>query len=118
MKDGKNINDFEAIGKWIYNYQCNQCLSPIKCEFKSRSWRDVLYTTLCDKVVSDLQQCCRSTDNYSYCKTWPFGHKTFEREFVVILEEKKPTNTLSNKYFVLIGQLWSKIKYIHKLKIN
>jgi hypothetical protein len=60
----------------------------------------------------------RSTDNYSYCKTWPFDHKTFEHEFVVILEEKKTANTLSNKYFVLIGQLWSKIKYIHKLKIN
>ena len=59
-----------------------------------------------------------SMNNYLYCKTWPFDHKTFEHEFVVILKEKKTANTLSNKYFVLIGQLWSKIKYIHKIKIN
>ena len=26
------------------------------CEFESRSWRDVLDTTLCDNVVSDLRQ--------------------------------------------------------------
>ena len=26
------------------------------CEFKPRSWRGVLDTTLCDKVVSDLRQ--------------------------------------------------------------
>jgi len=29
-------------GKWIYNYLCNQCLSPPR--------RSVLDTTLCDKV--------------------------------------------------------------------
>jgi hypothetical protein len=26
------------------------------CEFEPRSWRGVLDTTLCDKVVSDLRQ--------------------------------------------------------------
>ena len=35
---------------WIYNYLCYQCLSPISCEFKSHSWRGVLYTTFCDKL--------------------------------------------------------------------
>jgi len=33
----------------IYNYLCNQWLSPLNCEFESRSWRGVLDTTLCDK---------------------------------------------------------------------
>jgi len=35
---------------WIYNYMCNQCMSPLSCEFESRSWRGVVDTTLCDKV--------------------------------------------------------------------
>ena len=37
-------------GSWIYNYLCNQCLSPLSCEFKPCSWRNVLDTTLCDKI--------------------------------------------------------------------
>jgi hypothetical protein len=43
-----------SYGSWIYNYLCNQCLSPLKLE--PRSWRGVLDTTLCDKVFSDLRQ--------------------------------------------------------------
>ena len=43
-----------SYSRLIYNYLCNQCLSPLK--FKSCSWRDVLDTTLCDKVASDLLQ--------------------------------------------------------------
>ena len=39
-----------SYGSWIYNYLCNQCLSSLSCEFKPRSWRGVLDTTLCDKV--------------------------------------------------------------------
>jgi hypothetical protein len=31
---------------WIYNYLCNQCLSPLKFEFEPRTWRGVLDTTL------------------------------------------------------------------------
>ena len=39
-----------SYGSWVYNYLCNQCLSPLKlC-----SWRGVLYTTLCDKVCQWL----------------------------------------------------------------
>jgi len=34
---------------WMYEYLCNQCLSP-SCKFEPRSWRGVLDTTLCDKV--------------------------------------------------------------------
>ena len=42
-------------GSWIYNYLCNQCLSPLEL-WESRSWRDVLDTTLCDTDFSDLWQ--------------------------------------------------------------
>jgi hypothetical protein len=38
-----------SYGGWIYNFLCNQRLSP-HCEFESCSWRGVLDTTLCHKV--------------------------------------------------------------------
>jgi hypothetical protein len=41
-------------GSWIYNYLCNQCLSPlmlwVRITIRARC------TTLCDKVVCDLRQ--------------------------------------------------------------
>ena len=40
-------------GSWIYNCLCNLCISPLKL-FGPRSWRDVLDTTLCDKVCQWL----------------------------------------------------------------
>jgi hypothetical protein len=44
-----------SYGSWIYNYLCNQCLSPLfSCEFEPCSWRGVLDTTLCDKVCEWL----------------------------------------------------------------
>jgi hypothetical protein len=44
------------VCSWIYNYMWNQCLSPLKLWIRTRSWRGVLNTTLCDKFVSDLVQ--------------------------------------------------------------
>jgi hypothetical protein len=46
-------------GCWIYNYKmlmylCNQCLSPLMLWVRTRSWRSVLNTTLCDKVCQWL----------------------------------------------------------------
>ena len=41
-------------GSWIYNYLCDQCLSPLKLWVRPRSWRGVLDTTLCDKVCQWL----------------------------------------------------------------
>jgi hypothetical protein len=35
-----------SYGSWIYNYLCNQHLSPLN----SCSWQGVLDTTLCDKA--------------------------------------------------------------------
>ena len=39
-----------SYGSWNNNYLCNQFC----CEFKYRSWRGVLNTTLCDKVCQWL----------------------------------------------------------------
>jgi len=44
----------ECTGSWIYNYICNQCLSPLKFWVRIPLRRGVLNTTLCDKVCQWL----------------------------------------------------------------
>jgi hypothetical protein len=39
-----------SYGSWIYYYLCNQCLSPLTLWVRTPLKRDVLDTTLCDKV--------------------------------------------------------------------
>ena len=39
-----------SYGSWVYNYQCNQCLSPLTLWVWILLRRGVLNTTLCDKV--------------------------------------------------------------------
>jgi hypothetical protein len=41
-------------GSWIYNYLCNQCLSPLTLWVLTPLRRDTLVTTLCDKVCQWL----------------------------------------------------------------
>jgi len=43
-----------SYGSWIYNYLCNQCLSPLMLWFESRSWWGVQHYVI--KFVSDLRQ--------------------------------------------------------------
>jgi hypothetical protein len=38
----------------IFNYLCNQCLSPLMMWVRTRLWRGVLDATLCDKVCQGL----------------------------------------------------------------
>ena len=42
---------------WIYNYQCNQCLSPLTLWVRLPLRRNVLDTTLCDQVCQWLAAC-------------------------------------------------------------
>ena len=39
-----------SYGSWIYNYLCNQCLSPLTLRVRIPLRRCVLETTICDKV--------------------------------------------------------------------
>ena len=39
-----------SYGSWIYNYPCNQCLSPLTLWVWTPLRRGVLDTTLCDQV--------------------------------------------------------------------
>jgi len=41
-------------GSWIYNYLCNQCISPLTLWVRIPLRRGVLDTTLCDKVCQCL----------------------------------------------------------------
>jgi hypothetical protein len=43
-----------SYGSWIYNYLCNQCLSPRTLWVRTLLRRGVLDTTLCDKVCQWL----------------------------------------------------------------
>jgi hypothetical protein len=43
-----------SYGSWIYNYLCNQCLSPLTLWIRIPLRRGVLNTTLCDKVCQWL----------------------------------------------------------------
>jgi len=49
-----------SYGSWIYNYLCNQCLSPLTLWVRTRFRRGVLNTTLCDKVCHWPLTCNRS----------------------------------------------------------
>jgi hypothetical protein len=39
-----------SYSSWIYNYQCNQCLSPLTLWVQIPLRRGVLDTALCEKV--------------------------------------------------------------------
>ena len=43
-----------SYGSWIYNYLCNQCLSPLTLWVRIQLRRGVLDTTLCDKLCQWL----------------------------------------------------------------
>ena len=43
-----------SYGSWIYNYLCNQCLSPLMLGVQIPFWRGVLVITLCGKVCQWL----------------------------------------------------------------
>jgi hypothetical protein len=46
-----------SYGSWIYNYQCNQCLSPLTLRVQNPLRRGILDATLCDKVCQWLATC-------------------------------------------------------------
>ena len=55
--NSRGCRNRDCTHSWIYNYLCNQCLSPQKLWIRTppRSWRDVLDSTLYDKVWQWLE---------------------------------------------------------------
>jgi hypothetical protein len=63
VKNSRNCSSFNRFTNdmsswsywcWIYNYLCNQCLSPLKLQVRTLFMVGVLDTTLCDKVCQWL----------------------------------------------------------------
>ena len=51
-----------SYGSWIYNYLCNQCLSPIMLWVRITLRQGVLNITLCDKVWFSLVSSTNKTE--------------------------------------------------------
>jgi hypothetical protein len=57
---------------WIYNYLCNQCLSPLKMWVRTPLRRDVLDTTLCGKVCQWLATSRWFSQNWNIATVYIF----------------------------------------------
>ena len=86
-----------SYGSWIYNYQCNQCLSPL-ISIRARC------TQLCDKVCQigdfSLGPPVSSTNKHD-------SHDITELLFKVALNTIKQTN--EKTMFLYCTSLWSNI---------
>jgi hypothetical protein len=58
VTDDTNVNMRPSwlwpYGSWIYNYLCNQCMSPLNVSVRIPLRRGVLDNTICDKVCQRL----------------------------------------------------------------
>ena len=95
-------------GSWIYNYLCNQCLSPlmwVRISIRARC------TTLCDKFISDLQWFSPgppvSSTNKTYC------HDIAE----ILLNTIKQTNNICIHLYNLAYPLFY-LSYIYHSKLK
>jgi hypothetical protein len=70
-----------SYGSWIYNYPCNQCVSPQTLWVRIPIRRGVLDTTLCDKVCQSLV----ADQWFSLCTPVSFTNKTDSYDISEIL---------------------------------
>ena len=91
-----------SYGSWIYNYLCNQCLSPLKLSVRTCSWWGVLNTTLSDKVCQWLA----IGQWFSPCAPVSSTNKTNRHDIIEILL-KVALNTINQtKYAAYNGLLF------------
>jgi hypothetical protein len=91
-----------SYSSWIYNYLRNKCLSPLyRCEFESHSWRDVLDSTLCDKVFQWL-----ATGQWFSPGTPVFStNKTDSHDITEILLKVAPNTITTNNPYITVHKL-------------
>ena len=70
-----------SYGSWIYNYLCNQCLSPLTLWVRTPLRQGLLDTTLCDKVC----QLLAAGRWFSPCTTISSTNKTDSQDITEIL---------------------------------
>ena len=83
-----------SYGSWIYNYLCNQCLSPLTLWVQIPLRRGVLDTTLCDKVCQ-----WHTTDRWFSAGTPTSStNKTDRNDITEILLKVALSTTKPNKH--------------------
>jgi hypothetical protein len=92
-----------SYDSWIYNYLCNQCLSPPKMWFRIPLRRGVLNTTLCDKVCHWLAAGRWFSPGTHISST----NKTEHHNITEILLKVVNTITLSLNLMVTISHLYT-----------
>jgi len=91
-------------GSWIYNYICNQCLSPLKL-FESRPCRGTLDTASCDKVCQWL-----ATGRWFSPGTPVSSTNKTDRHDITEILLTVALNTITNTQQTHIGKMISKDK--------
>ena len=111
-----------SYGSWIYNYLCNQCLSPLTLWVWTPLRRGVLNTILCDKVSHWLVTGLWLTLGTPVSST----NKTDRHDITEILLKvalNTITLTLALKYEILVKVRWKILtewcfwSWIKKLKL-
>ena len=97
---------YKTHGGWIYNYICNQCLSPLTLCVPIPLRRGLLDTTLCDQVCQWL-----TTGRwFSPVTTISSTNKTDRHDIAEILL-KVALNTITMIYFISVRM--GQTLYIH-----
>jgi len=101
-----------SYGSWIYNYLCNQCLSPLKLWVQTPFTERWLDTTLCDKVCQWLAEgwwfspgtpvsSTNKTDHQDIIESGIKHHKPNQIVFVIIFSSME-----SKSYILALSAAW------------
>ena len=88
---------YKMYGGWIYNYLCNQCLSPLTLWVPIPLRRGLLDTTLCDKVCQWL-----ATGRWFSPVTQVSSTNKTDRHDIAEILLKVALNTITMIYFISV----------------
>jgi hypothetical protein len=88
---------YKTYGGWIYNYLCNQCLSPLTLWVPIPLRRGLLDTTLCDKVCQWL-----ATGRWFSPVTQVSSTNKTDRHDIAEILLKVALNTITMIYFISV----------------
>jgi hypothetical protein len=94
-----------SYGRWIYNYLCNQYLSPLTLKVWIPFSRGVLDTTLCDKVCQWL-----ATARWYSLGTLVSSTNKTDRHDIVKIDVKHHKQNQVNDRCTLYNLMWSSLK--------
>ena len=100
-----------SYGSWIYNYLCNQCLSPLKLWVRIPLRQDVLNTTLCDEVCQWLA----TGRLFSLCTPVSSTNKTDRHDITEILLKVALSTIHPVRYIWIDIKMFVFFPYFHKI---